>query len=455
MSIKRNEIKIHTESEKSGVFELELEKTEITETEQEINIMLDKSGSMDDECGDGNSKMSQIKHVTKNILRYIAANCKKENISVSVSAFNTSVETIINNVTVSDKNLSELITQIGTIYPEDGTNIESSLKAMQKDIHLKKINNIFMSDGDANDGETMPTKLAKLVDTNASNTFVGFGLEHNPQIFAALSETENSSYYFIDKIEKSGMAYGEILHGILYRSLSNVRITIKNGLIYDWRTNEWLTDIFVGNMSGEMKKMFNIKTETASEIEITVCGNNINDNGAEVKSVSVFTGETENLTRMIYRQRTQEILYKAKQVNINASNSDISAMKKEMNDFMVEMKEYMKTNEMADDKLMKNLCDDIAIVYRTLGTIYGQMYSYARQTSQGSERLHNVSDTPRPVRLFGNMTPSKPKNIFGFSVDVDDDAMDEHTISDELSTPYYSEEVAAVMRLVSEVPDDE
>jgi hypothetical protein len=53
------------------------------------------------------------------------------------------------------------------------------------------------------------------------------------------------------------------------------------------------------------------------------------------------------------------------------------------------------------------------------------------------------------------MTPSKPKNIFGFSVDVDDDAMDEHTISDELSTPYYSEEVATVMRLVSEVPDDE
>jgi hypothetical protein len=453
MSIKRSEIKIHTESEKSGVFELELEKTEITETEQEINIMLDKSGSMDDECGDGNSKMSQIKHVTKNILRYIAANCKKENISVSVSAFNTRVDTIINNVTVSDKNLSELITQIGTIYPEDGTNIESSLKAMQKDIHLKKINNIFMSDGDANDGETMPKRLAKLVDINASNTFVGFGLEHNPQIFAALSETENSSYYFIDKIEKSGMAYGEILHGILYRSLSDVRITIKNGLIYDWRTNEWLTDIFVGNMSGEMKKMFNIKTETASEIEITVCGNNINDNGAEVKSVSVFTGETENLTRMIYRQRTQEILYKAKQVNINASNSEISVMKKEMNDFMVEMKEYMKTNEMSDDKLMKNLCDDIAIVYRTIGTKYGQMYSYARQTSQGSERLHNVSDTPRPVRLFGNMTPSKPKNIFGFA--IDDDVMDEHTISDELSTPYYSEEVATVMRLVSEVPDDE
>ena len=454
MSIKRSEIKIHIESEKSGVFELELEKTEITETEQEINIMLDKSGSMDDECGDGNSKMSQIKHVTKNILRYIAANCKKENVSVSVSAFNTSVDTIINNVTVSDKNLSELITQIGTIYPEDGTNIESSLKAMQKDIHLKKINNIFMSDGDANDGETMPKKLAKLVDTNASNTFVGFGLEHNPQIFAALSETENSSYYFIDKIEKSGMAYGEILHGILYRSLSDVRITIKNGLIYDWRTNEWLTEIFVGNMSGEMKKTFNIKTETVSEIEITVSGNNINDNGAEVKSVSVFTGETENLTRMIYRQRTQEILYKAKQINDNASNSEISLMKKEMNDFMVEMKEYMKTNEMTDDKLMKNLCDDIAIVYRTLGTKYGQMYSCARQTSQGSQRLHNVSDTPDKVRLYGNMTPVKSKNIFGFAID-DEDTMNEHTISDELSTPYYSEEVATVMRLVSEVPDDE
>jgi hypothetical protein len=58
----------------------------------------------------------------------------------------------------------------------------------------------------------------------------------------------------------------------------------------------------------------------------------------------------------------------------------------------------MKKNGLTEDRMMKNLCDDIVVVYRTLGTEYGFMYSCARQHSNGAERSHNASDTPRAPR---------------------------------------------------------
>ena len=87
------EIKMHNDTQ-FGIFRIEVEKTEITETDQEINLMLDKSGSMDEFCGDGSTKMHQIKHVTNNILRFIAKNCPKGNVAVSVKAFNVDVEVV-------------------------------------------------------------------------------------------------------------------------------------------------------------------------------------------------------------------------------------------------------------------------------------------------------------------------------------------------------------------------
>lgn len=457
--IKNTEIKMHNvESTQFGVFHLELAKTEITEASQEINLMLDKSGSMDESCGDGNTKMKQITYVTNNILRFIANNCPNGNVSVSVKAFNSEVDTLIDKTVVTNENVNDLIANIGRIYPCDGTDIEKGLKAMYSESGLER-HNIFMSDGDTNIGETDPILLSKFVDENAINTFVGFGLEHNPEMFASLSETKNSSYYFIDKIEKSGIAYGEILHGILYKCLSNVRIQITNGTIYDWKTNEWVSDIFVGNMSGEMKKTFHIMSVVKDEIQITVEGIFLNE---PFRISYGFQGQIEDLQKMIYRQKTQEILFRAKHANVKREKQEIQKLKEEMKQFVSEMKDYMKET---NDLLLKNLCDDIVIVYRTIGTIHGHMYSCSRQTSQGSERLHNVSDTPRTrynLRPQYNLTAPRynylsldeicqeEDNVFAIDTDLDEE-MDEHIISDGLEdTPYYSGRVATVMRSVTE-----
>ena len=271
------------------------------------------------------------------------------------------------------------------------------------------------------------------------------GLEHNPEIFMALSETENSAYYFVDKVEKSGNAYGEILHGILYNCLSNVRIQIVGGTLYNWKTNEWTTEIFVGNLSGEMKKTFHIKSETRDQIQITISGFT---KGLEPFSTThLFEGQTEDLQKMVYRQKTQEILFTANR-DIN-DRSKIKKIKEELKTFLSELKEYMKTSELENDPLLKNLCDDIVVVYRTIGTRYGQMYSSSRQTSQGNERLYNVCDTP-------SKAPRKDmfRSRFAWTEEEeeeeDDAIVDMHIITDGLEdTPYYSGRVATLMRSVT------
>lgn len=437
-----------------GIFELEMSKTEMTCKKQEINIMIDKSGSMDEGCEDGNSKMDQIKYVTNNILHYVATHCKADNVSMSVKSFNTRVEPIIDKTSVSTDNLSTLKNRVRMINPEDGTNVEHALKDM-RDFEFSQLNvdnnNIFMSDGDANDGETRQEELVKLVDERATNYFIGFGLEHNPRLFSALSDAVNSSYYFVDKIEKSGTAYGEILHGILFRLLSNVKIEIENGFIYNWKTNDWRTEIFVGNMSGEMKRTFHILTSNKDAMRILVNGNVVNS-CANLSEEIRITGETEDLTRMFYRQRTQEMLYKAKEFNNNdkMNRDEIRIMKNEMKAFIEEMMDYMKTNELTEDRLMKNLCDDIVIIHRTIGTEYGHMYSCSRQASQGTERLHTTTDTPKRQKISRCVPTTPYKNrraVFDFCEDVEDDydELDNHV----MSQPCYTEEQAAVIDSIS------
>jgi len=415
-------IKLHEEWH-FGVFELQVAKTDMTELPQEIHIMLDKSGSMDEICSDRSSKIDQIKHVTKNILHF----AKDKHVSIGVSAFNSTVSSVFLKTDVRQDNIDELIENVKDIYAEDETNIGDALQAMQSYSNGKERHNIFMTDGDATVGEKDPAKLLKFVDkTAASNTFIGFGLDHNPEIFLALNNTENSNYYFIDKIEKSGLAYGEILHNILFKCIQNVKINIYNGLIYDWKTNEWLSETRVWSIASEAKKTFQLVAADMSKVIIVVSGI------PDVHETFMHNGATDDLMKMFYRQKTQEYLYLAKAKAFEKPST--KDLKKDIAEFTKEMKEYMKTHDLADDPLMKNLCDDMVVVYKTFGTRFGMMYTSARQTSQGNERLFNVCDTP--TRCVHNYEP-----------DEQECKMWEHTVSED--SPYYSEQLAGVMRDVS------
>ena len=76
------------------------------------------------------------------------------------------------------------------------------------------------------------------------------------------------------------------------------------------------------------------------------------------------------------------------------NSTDLKNMKYELKMFTLEMKEYMKSHHLLEDKLMMSLCDDVVVIYRTIGTEHGLMYACSRQSSQGAQRLNANSNTP-------------------------------------------------------------
>ena len=470
-------------AQRSGIYEICLPPAEPTRAPKNIHIMTDVSGSMDERCSDKNSKLDQIKHVIKNIIRFIANNCA--NITLHVSAFNSDVMVVIDPEIVTKDNQDEMIRKIDKMEAIDMTDLEKAIRAIKNG--SAEQHNILMTDGDANMGETRAHVLVKLVDIGASNTFIGFGLEHNPHMITRLANTRNGAYYFIDQLERSGVAYGEILHGIVHRVYKSARLIVENGEVYDWKTNAWTNEVYIGGLAADTKKRYHIQTDNPDKIRVRFM-----DDDVEVDE-TVFHGQFEDLTQMEYRYRTLEMLFRATQMSSPHRNAidtlhaqreeanpeaktkpTIRDLKVEMKNLVAEMTTYMETLD--DKRLMKNLCDDIVVVYRTIGTRYGHMYSCARQCSQGTERIHTASNTPgrsddNSGEEYGEEDPgsvfaSPPRLRFGRSLfapkkqrdilcdDSDDDEFNNYLVSDEAETPHSSRTATTLINEISMTDED-
>ena len=115
--------------------------------------------------------------------------------------------------------------------------------------------------------------------------------------------------------------------------------------------------------------------------------------------------EETNLAKYLYRQKTQELLYKAKE---SKNRDDIKIIKRELNTFFKNMREYMNANELVDDKFMKNLCDDICITYRTIGTHLGTMYNISRLTTQSRQQTYSATPKSNNSRQASDDNESQP-----------------------------------------------
>jgi hypothetical protein len=124
-------------------------------------------------------------------------------------------------------------------------------------------------------------------------------------------------------------------------------------------------------------------------------------------------------------------------------DEDVEKMRDELKSFMAEMKDFMKSHNYLEDKLMMSLCDDIVVIYRTIGTEYGLMYSCSRQYSQGAQRLNANCDTP-----------VRPNNhtVYSFAQkDEDEMMMDEHT----MGQIEHTETQSRLLNVLSKTDDDE
>ena len=487
---------------KFGILNLKAISAPLSQEEHDFIFMVDRSGSMSDYCSDGRSKMQHIVHTLKNMISYF-----KEHVSIkayiTIHAFDDNIYKIVERCAVDSSNFDEIIAKIDTIRPRETTNIEKALMSIKNTASeirtlytQNNIINIFMTDGDATNGKTNPTELATLVDINITNAFIGFGIQHDSALLNTIANGPNSEYYFIDKLENSGLVYGEILHGIIYKLLKNVKLTIQNGFIYDFKNNSWIDKINVGEIVSEADKIYHIISNTPKECIITVTAESVSDNSEFRMTVINEDEVSQDLTKYIYRQRTlqhlaivSDFLKRKHEINvinnftifmpssidlILSSNSkplitEEKTIRGNLKKFIEEMKNYMTEHNLNDDKFFKNLCDDIYIVYRTFGTTYAAMYTVARQTSQGTQRCYTVSQTPDDdtVDLYYSIFPQRcngniKRTGFPYSTKIqrqtnnqyyedEDYIFDDisHVVSNYADTPYLTPTSTQVMREIS------
>jgi len=443
-----------------GILRVKTESDKVCKTPTIVYISADCSGSMSDSCKDGRSKMQQINHAITNILHIFAEKSDDVEILVGLDAFDDNIHETFDLVRVTPQNVQQLAMLVNQIHPIGSTNIELALKTATKRMKgyretypSHRCIHIQLTDGDANIGVSDPAKLAEIVDENYTNIFLGYGIEHNYTMLHTLGSKPRGDYRFIDKLENAGIVYGEVVHGILYPSIDVPEICIENGEIYDWTTNEWSNSIKPSAIVSGIEHIFHVRTANPLQI----CGEFIGiDMNAEIGAnaedtvldqidvlpdlVDSATGlqHIRDLTKYMFRHKTQVLLAATYKHNMEHTGN-FETLKEKLKNFYKEMKEYMTTESLLDDPFMKVLLDDIYISYKTIGTHLGQVYSGARQTSQGRQHTYTVTnideDSDSGRMTSGIMSPPLPKRMNALA---DDDDVYAFTPSKRLTSRYYS-----------------
>lgn len=439
---------IINEDETFGILSIKMKKTKKTEFPTLLLFTVDITGSMNEPAYNNVSKLDVVKQTFKSMVRYIVS-LDTTNIQLRVHAFNEQVDVVIDNIIVNKENEEKILSIIQSLEADNCTNIEKALHyandtittILEKEPTLQ-VSHIFMTDGDPTSGECNANILATMVNNTFPNVFIGFGSTHNVVLLKKLSDFENCDYLFVDNMEKSSLVYGETLHRYIYPALKNVEIVIDNGFIYDWKTNNWVERLVEPIIVGEIEKIYHIKTtqptSVCAELYGIVCStaeigdptdyNMLSGVLEHLESVSVVpalvnvaTNKIKNdLTKYMFRQKTLELLFKAKSID---DKVEVKLFKQQLKLFFKTMRMYMKTNQLYEDKFLINLCDDISIMYHSIGTQLGMMYTTARQTSQG--RQYTYTSTPI----------SKNNREHDINDDINDDGnnFDDHLLSMKLT----------------------
>jgi Mg-chelatase subunit ChlD len=481
---------------KFGLLNITTESVSSFHEEYDFIYVLDQSGSMDDKCADGRTKMHHCQHTLKNMIHYIHSHPELK-VHVTILSFDDTVYTIMERTAITKKNLEEILSKIDNIRHAGGTNIEIALSKVKETIQfihsvnsISNIIQIFMTDGDVNLGSNNHEELIKLVDENIYNHFIGFGLDHNSILLNAIASGTNSHYRFIDKIENAGIVYGEIFNEIFNRSIQLVKLEVTNGYIYDFKTNTWNISLEVGDLVGEICKSFHIVSKTPEDCSIMFSGLKripfcpcpyLHDGVFyEYKVISVITKFTPTnykavLTPYVYRQQVLQLLFQSNKYSLQKNNKlekyDIhkstgNKLKEDLSNLLKEMKTFMLDNNLLDDKFMKNLCDDVYICYKTMRTPYGAMYANARLSSQGSQRAYSARYVPEkqfytyqsPCFMRRANSLSQPYEEFSEEEEEKEEEDEEeddlfpvvHQLSNFGDAPYVTPKATFIMRSFSE-----
>lgn len=408
------------DDETFGIMVLELNKVKITNRPIFILFTVDTTGSMGDCVKHANTKMQYAIQTLKSIMKYVST--QEADIYVQINTFNETIKTIVEPAKVSPQNLPEILNTLNTIDPDGSTNIEAALTAATASITSYAETypshtcvHIFMTDGEPTCGATTSAELLKCISTEYMSINIGFGTDHNAKLLSELSDSKNSEYHFIDKLENASLVYGESLHKVLYPCLQNVHIQIENGVIYDWAKNQWTTDLYESTLIGEIKKYYHVKTTTPYDIIATIKAQAVCEQESglytahieetvlklpELIDIDGNIVDDNTIIKFAFRQRILEALYEAKHIHYGMSPEELNTKKQIIKDLFDKIQTYVAENNMHKDGIMTQLLNDLYLAFWNIGTVDGGMYIFGRHSSQGNQQAH----TPGNDRIrFNNM----------------------------------------------------
>lgn len=403
-----------------GIIEISVEEKPIQQLSWDIMFSIDISHSMSERCRDGKSKLYHIKHTMTNILRLFA---KETNavFHVCVQVFNDAHKEIFDFAEINAESVDKYIQYIKHITTDGCTNLKLPLQHSEKkyverqQTHPEnKFIHIALTDGEDTSDNTNDFLLSH-VSNNYKHIFIGFGTSHNSELLELFTTNNHHEYRFIDKVDASGFIYGEIIHNLLYSFVDNIRISVQNGLVYNWKTNAWSDHLDIGSVATGCVKTFHIKSREPGDMTATLYDESYKifeqiEQLPGLVDVSSNLLQDNDLTQYMFRQKVQELLYTAKKCHTAASETTSRTLKRELKAFFVKMKEHVESHGYMDDIFWKVLLDDIYIVYKTVDKPYSHMYAATRQTSQGRQYSCNTEDT------FDELGESSSANMFAPSV---------------------------------------
>ena len=426
--------------------------TEISTKNIEIWMSIDISGSMEEYCKDGKTKIHHIRNITKNLIRELYK-FKDTNISIIINGFETNVHHIldVNNLThLSEQELADdVLAKIDNLIPMALTNIENALMDVKRRMdsraqsqavtqeQVKRIH-ILYTDGSATDGNQDPNYLQKLMPTNCSNITLGLGTDYDSK---ALRTITNNNFKHINEAEIAGKCVGEIIHLFLFETLTHIEITVQNAIIYDFTDNVWRTKLLIPSIASQQTKNYSIMSSTPDNVVVTI-RYKVKDEQFEY---IILENQKTDLTKYQFRQEVMILLSNASEIETQQNDVEdtnyldeigyliseetqinerrsrkalikdkIKIIKGEIKDQLVRMLRYMNEHNLNKDPFYITLCMDLKVSLESIGRKNAELFINSRLTSQGRQESYTCDtiDTEDTQPLWGHSIPrnSIPRN---------------------------------------------
>ena len=428
-----------------GILKIEaksIDKPLIKHLKMYLNI--DISGSMSEHCRDGKEKIHHIRTIIKNLLRELY-NFKEQKIAIIVNGFESTVHKIMDIDNLLEQSLLvNVLPKIEKLVPLNSTNIEKALKTATKILDLKiesdsnkenKVVHIMLTDGNATEGITNPDILKTFMPSSCKNILLGIGNDYDAKALKTISSSNpTATFKHINEAETAGLCVGEIIHSLLFEVVSDLKITIQNGKIYDYINGEWAQTIHVDSIASEQTKVYHIKRDTDAQIQI-VAHLEWTANNTQHQCV-IDTNTEDDLTQYQFRQEVLEMLHNASLVTHNTTNEtnvffdemfdhaqdsfvpyeekhreyyqkkqkerdertqQIKDIKKQLKGLLIQILKHMDDNNLQEDMFYITLCKDLKVSIDSIGSQNADLYISTRLTSQGSQETYSYNPESNEV----------------------------------------------------------